>query len=405
MPTRIGAAVPAIEVTGVDLVRVRLPLVRPFTTSFGRQTEREVLLVRVRAAAGDSPGGAQADAEVVGGRAGTDGEVTGWGECVTPAAPVYSEEFTDGAALVLRDHLLPGLLAGGSSLSAGEVAARLSHLRGQRMAKAALEAAVLDAQLRAAGVPLASHLGAVRDRVPAGVSVGIPDGGIDELIDQVAGYLDEGYLRIKIKIQPGFDIHPVTRLRGEFGDDVALQVDANAAYDAGDADHLAALDALDLLGLELIEQPFGTARLRDHARHAPGWRTPICLDESIHDAADAADAIAMGACQVINIKLGRVGGLAEALRIRDVCHAQGVPVWCGGMLETGVGRAANVALAACAGFDLPADTSASDRYWAEDLTEPFQLRDGHLAVPTGPGIGRTPRPDALADAEVEQLVR
>ena len=383
MSTLIGAGLPFVEVTGVDLVRVRLPLVRPFTTSFGRQTEREALLVRVRATPGGGPGGVSADAEVVDSQAAADAEVVdsdaapdaevvdshaaadaevvGWGECVTPAAPVYSEEFTDGAALVLRDHLVPAMTAAGRALSAGAVAPRLRHLRGHRMAKAALEVAVLDAQLRAAETSLASHLGTVRERVPAGVSVGIPDGGVQELVHQVAGYLDDGYLRVKVKIQPGFDVGPLTRLRETFGDDLPLQVDANAAYDAGDPEHLAALDAIDALGLELIEQPFGPARLRDHALHAPGWRTPVCLDESIHDAADAADAIAMGACQVVNIKLGRVGGLSEALAIRDVCRAQGVPVWCGGMLETGVGRAANVAVAACAGFDLPADTSASAR--------------------------------------------
>jgi len=380
----VNRALPPVSVTAVDLVRVVMPLVRPFTTSFGRQTERTVLLVRV--------GGAAAD--------GT--EVVGWGECVTPAAPVYSEEFTDGAALVLRDHLVPALLRRGREVGAEEVGTRLRHLRGHRMARAALEVAVLDAQLRAVDRPLADHLGAVRDRVPVGVSVGIPDDGIEGLVEQVAGYLDEGYQRIKVKVEPGFDVAPVTRLRETFGA-VALQVDANAAYDADHPDHLAALDALDELGLEMLEQPFGPARLRDHARHAARWRTPVCLDESIHDAADAADAVAMGACRIVNIKLGRVGGLAEAVAIRDRCRAAGIPVWCGGMLETGIGRAANVALAATEGFDLPADTSASDRYWREDLTEPFHLLDGHLAVPTGPGIGREPRPEALRDAEVAPI--
>ena len=375
-----------VEVTAVDLVRVSMPLVRPFTTSFGRQTERAVLLVRVRCAGHDGT------------------EVVGWGECVTPAAPVYSEEFTDGAALVLRDHLVPTLLQGSREVGTEDIGDRLGHLHGHRMARAALELALLDAQLRAADRPLADHLGAVRDRVPAGVSVGIPDDGIAGLVEQVAGYLDEGYLRIKVKVEPGFDVAPVTVLRETFGTGCALQVDANAAYDADDPDHLAALDALDELGLEMLEQPFGAARLRDHARHAARWRTPVCLDESIHDAADAADAIAMGACGIVNIKLGRVGGMAEAVAIRDRCRAAGIPVWCGGMLETGIGRAANVALAATEGFDLPADTSASDRYWREDLTEPFHLVDGHLAVPTGPGIGRVPRADALRDAEVEPLL-
>ncbi len=376
---------PPIAVTAVDLVRVVMPLVQPFTTSFGRQTERTVLLVRVRGDGAD------------------DTEVVGWGECVTPAAPVYSEEFTDGAALVLRDHLVPALLRRDREVGAEEVGTRLRHLHGHRMARAALEVAVLDAQLRAVDRPLAEHLGAVRDRVPAGVSVGIPDGGTHALLEQGAGYLDQGYLRIKVKIEPGFDVTPVTALREAFGTECALQVDANAAYDAGDPDHLAALDALDELGLEMLEQPFGPARLRDHARHAARWRTPVCLDESIHDATDAADAIAMGACRIVNVKIGRVGGLAEAVAIRDRCRAAGAPVWCGGMLETGIGRAANVALAAIEGFDLPADASASDRYWSEDLTEPFHLLDGYLEVPTGPGIGREPRPEALRDAEVERL--
>jgi len=375
-------------VAAIDLVRVTMPLVRPFTTSFGRQSEREVLLVRVTA---------------TGGAAGA-GEVAGWGECVTPAAPVYSEEFTDGAALVLRDQLVPTLVRAGRTLDARDVAVRLAHLRGHRMARAALELAVLDAQLRAADRSLAGHLGAVRQRVPAGVSVGIPDGGTPELVEQVTGYLDEGYLRVKVKVRPGFDVSPMTRLREVLGPEVPLQVDANAAYDPHAVEHVAALDALDELGLVLLEQPFGAARLRDHARHAARWRTPVCLDESIHDAADAADAVTVGACRIVNIKLGRVGGMAEAVRIRDVCRSFGAPVWCGGMLETGVGRAANLALAATDGFDLPADTSASDRYWHEDLTAPFRLDDGHLHVPTGPGIGRTPRAEALADAEVARLL-
>lgn len=376
-----------VTIRAVDLVRVRLPLVRPFTTSFGRQTDRDALLVRVTATA---------DADV-------DREVVGWGECVTPLAPVYSEEYTDGAALVLARHLVPALVGPGPRVTAGELPQRLGNLKGHPMARAALEVAVLDAQLRAVERSLAHHLGAVRDRVPAGVSVGIPDGGIDELLDQVTGYLAEGYLRVKLKVRPGFDVAPLRAVRAAVGDDLPLQVDANGAYDGEDADHLAALDALDAVGLELIEQPFPAARLRDHARHAPRWQAPVCLDESIHTAADAADAVAIGACGVVNIKLGRVGGLRESLAIRDVCRAAGIPVWCGGMLETGVGRAANVALASLPGFDLPGDTSASNRYFTADLTEPFPLVDGHLEVPTGPGIGRTPRPEALTHATVTRL--
>lgn len=377
-----------VAVEEVALVRLVRPLVRPFRTSFGTQTHRELLLVRVRS-----------------------GEHEGWGECVTTAAPVYSEEFTAGAALVLREHLVPRLLGGepdrrpGSAPTVGieDLERRLSGIRGHRMARAALETALIDAQLRRTGRSLAHHLGAITDRVPAGVSVGIPAGGVPALLDEVEGYLAAGYLRIKLKVEPGFDVEPVRAVRARFGPDLALQVDANAAYDPNDPDDVAALDELDRLGLTMLEQPFAAERLRDHARHAARWSTPVCLDESVPDALVARDAVESGAAGVVNIKLGRVGGVLEAVRIRDVCRARGIPVWCGGMLESGVGRAANVALAALDGFRFPGDVSASERYWAEDLTEPFVLDDGHLAVPTQPGIGRTPRPELLADAEVERL--
>jgi o-succinylbenzoate synthase len=387
-PAGRPAPLPRVTVTEVALARARLALVRPFTTAFGRQAAREVLLVRVTADNGDGP-------------------VVGWGECTTTAAPVYNEEFTAGAALVLADHLVPAALGPGRELDGPLLRRRVAHVRGHAMARAALELAVVDAQLRATGQGLAEHLGAVRDRVPAGVSVGIPDGpaeaATDALIEEVAGYLDAGYVRVKCKVRPGFDVTPLTRLRAELGDDVALQVDANAGYDPDDPGHVAALDALDELGLVLLEQPFAPARLLAHARHAARWRTPVCLDESIHDAADAADAIALGACRIVNIKLGRVGGLAEAVAIRDVCRAAGIPVWCGGMLESGIGRATNLALAALDGFDLPADLSASNRYWHEDLTDPFVLVDGHLEVPTSPGIGRTPLPWWLDQARTTVL--
>jgi o-succinylbenzoate synthase len=374
------ATLPPVTVEAIELVRMRLPLVRPFRTSFGTQDARDVLLVRVRTPAGE-----------------------GWGECVTPTAPVYSEEFTDGAALVLRDHLAPRVLAPGRELGAAEVLERLHAVHGHRMARAALELAVLDAQLQAVGRSLARYLGAITDRVPAGVSVGIPDGGVAPLLEQVAAHLEEGYLRIKAKVEPGFDVTPIGAIRERFGHELALQVDANGAYDPDDPRHLAALDELDQLGLVMLEQPFAAARLRDHARLAARWRTPVCLDESVTDAISARDAVELGAAAIVNIKPGRVGGITESVRIRDVCLVRGIPVWCGGMLETGVGRAANVALAALPGFRFPGDTSASDRYWREDLTEPFVLEDGHLTVPTAPGIGRTPLPERLRDAEVVRI--
>ncbi len=366
-----------MKLTGFELRRVAMPLVAPFRTSFGTEHARDVLLVR-----------ALAD------------DVEGWGECVAGLAPLYSSEYVDGVAQVLRSHLLPAVLAAGE-LTAAEVARVLQPFQGHRMAKGAVEMAVLDAELRAAGMPLAAYLGAVRDAVDCGVSVGIAD-DVGRLLDEVAGYLGEGYRRIKLKIAPGWDVEPVAAVRDEFGDELLLQVDANAAYTLADARHLALLDAFDLL---LIEQPLPEEDLRGHAALAAKLATPVCLDESIVSAAAAVDAIALGACSVVNVKAGRVGGYLEARRVADVCAAHGVPVWAGGMLETGLGRAANVALAALPNFVLPGDTSASRRYYAQDLTTPFELRDGRLAVPRGAGLGVAPLPDVLEEltTAVEQV--
>ena len=343
-----------------------MPLVAPFRTSFGVETERDVLLVRV--------GTAEAD---------------GWGECVAGAAPLYSSEYVDGAEHVIRHHLLPRILAR-PEITAEEVGPALAGVSGHRMAKAAVEMAILDAELRAAGTSFGGRLGAVRDRVDCGVSVGIM-GSIPELLDAVDGYLEQGYRRVKLKIEPGWDVEPVGAVRERFGD-IALQVDANAAYTLEDAPHLASLDPF---GLLLIEQPLPEEAVAAHAELAGRIATPICLDESITSARAAADAIALGACSIVNIKAGRVGGYLEARRVHDVCAANGVAVWCGGMLETGLGRAANVALAALPNFTLPGDTSASDRYFHRDITPPFVLQDGQLAVPTEPGLGVDVLPDVL----------
>lgn len=346
-----------------------MPLVAPFRTSFGTQTERDVLLVR---AFGD------------------DGE-EGWGECIAPSAPVYSSEYVDGAAEVIRRFLLPPLFDL-AELTAAQVAPAVGATVGHQMAKAALEMAVLDAEVRAAGRSFADALGAVRDAVECGVAVGIMP-SMPALLDAVDDYLARGYRRIKLKITPGWDVEPVAAVRERFGDDVPLQVDANSAYSLVD---IARLEELDRFGLLLIEQPFGQEQLRAHAELARRIRTPVCLDESVTSAQAAVEAIALGACQVVNVKAGRVGGYLEARRVHNVCAAAGVPVWCGGMLETGLGRAANVALAALPNFTLPGDTSASDRYFHEDLTEPFVLQDGCLRVPTGPGLGVAPLPERLA---------
>ena len=358
-----------MKIEAVELRRVHLPLVSPFRTSFGTQTERDVLLLQVK---------------------GPDGD--GWGECVAMSEPLYSSEYVDGAHTVIRDHLLPRL---GSlpDVTAPSVAPALAAVKGHPMAKAAIEMAVLDAELSARGESFGSYLGAVSESVPSGVSVGIM-ASIPELLDAVGAYLDQGYLRIKLKIEPGWDLEPVHAVRERFGSSVLLQVDANTAYTVRDARHLAQLDAFDLL---LIEQPLPEEDVAGHAVLALQLGTPVCLDESIVSAASAADAIARGACSIINIKAGRVGGYLEARRIHDVCAAHGVPVWCGGMLETGLGRAANLALAALPNFTLPGDISASDRYWRQDITAPFVLEGGHIRVPSGPGLGVRPDPDVLAE--------
>ncbi|GAA0951136.1 o-succinylbenzoate synthase [Nonomuraea longicatena] len=354
-----------MKITGVELRRIAMPLVAPFRTSFGTETARDVLLVRV----------VTPDSE-------------GWGECVAMSEPLYSSEYVDGAAEVIKRFLLPSLPA---EVDAYGVGRAFEPVKGHRMAKAAVETAVLDAQLRAAGESFGQFLGAARERVPCGVSVGIMD-SIPELLDAVEGYLAEGYVRIKLKIEPGWDVEPVRAVRERFGDELLLQVDANAAYTLVDAPHLAKLDAFDLL---LIEQPLANDDLVQHAQLAKRLRTPLCLDESIESAEHAAAAISLGACSIVNIKPGRIGGYLEARRIHDLCRAHGVAVWCGGMLETGLGRAANVALAALPGFTLPGDTSGSRRYYATDITEPFELRDGHLDVPAGPGLGVEPVPAVL----------
>jgi o-succinylbenzoate synthase len=335
-----------------------MPLVTPFRTSQGVEAVREVLLLRA-----------------------IMDECDGRGECCAPGEPLYTSEYVDGCEHVLRHHLLPRLFAA-PALTAAGVAGLLGPVQGHRMAKAAIEMAVLDAELRAARVPLARHLGAVRETVDCGVAVGIHD-SIDGLLDAVGGYVAEGYRRVKLKIEPGRDVEPVRAVRDRFPD-LALQVDANAAYTLADARHLARLDAFDLL---LVEQPLPAEQLRAHAALAARLATPVCLDESIVSARTAADAIAMGACSVVNVKPSRVGGYLEARRVHDVCLAHGVPAWCGGMLETGLGRAGNVALAALPGFTLPGDISASDRYYHRDVTEPFVLHEGRLRVPSGPGLG------------------
>ncbi len=367
-----------MRLSSIELRRVGLPLVRPFRTSFGTETVKECVLVRVETA---------------------DGAV-GWGEGVAGPEPGFSEEWNDGLWLMIRDFLAPAVLSA-RDVMAEDLSSALSRVRGNPMAKAAVINAVLDAQLREADRSLAAYLGAERDRVECGVSVGITPTAA-ELVDQVAGYLAEGYRRIKLKIEPGMDVERVAVVR-EANPGVPLSVDANAAYTLADARTFRALDPMHLL---MVEQPLHHDDLVEHAKLQGQITTDLCLDESIRSASDAAAALELGACRIVNIKQGRVGGLLEARRVHDVSRARGAPVWCGGMLETGIGRAANLALAALPGFTLPGDTSASARYFTDDLTVPFEMApDGTMAVPQGPGIGVEPRADRLAACtlQVESL--
>jgi len=355
----------------VELVRVAMPLVRPFRTSFGVQETRDVLLVHVVTDVGE-----------------------GWGECAAHAEPFYNEEFTESAVLVLQRWLVPAVaeVSRVSGLDPDGVGRACRQVKGYRAAKAGLEMAVLDARLRSSGRSFAEHLGGTRPSIDVGVSVGITP-TIDELVDQVRGYVADGYRRVKLKVMPGWDIAPLGAVRGAFPD-LALQVDANAGYEPSDADLVASLDRF---GLLMIEQPYAPDELQAHAALAQRMATPICLDESILSVAHARAAVEMGACSIVNIKVGRVGGVLEGVRIHDACAALGVPVWCGGMLETGIGRAANVALASLPNFTFPADISASDRYWRRDITDPFVLEGSTIVVPGRPGLGVDVHRDVLAE--------
>jgi O-succinylbenzoate synthase len=362
-----------VKIERADLLSVALPLVSPFRTSYGESAVESKLLVRLATDMGE-----------------------GWGECAATAAPLYTSEYLGEARRVMSGHLLPRLA--GKDLTPSCVAELLAPVQGHRMAKAAVEMAVFDVWGRAQGRSLAALLGATRTEVPAGVAVGLQP-SVAELLEMVARYVDAGYQRVKLKIEPGRDVEVVRAVRERFGPDLLLQVDANAAYRLADAARLRELDAFDLL---FIEQPLPEDDLLGHARLAEMLRTPICLDESITSRATAELALAVGACSVINVKPGRVGGLLEAKWIHDLALARGVPAWVGGMLETGLGRAANLALAALPGFTLPGDLSASARYYARDVTPPFELRSGRLAVPTGPGLGVEVDRDAVADVLVDR---
>jgi O-succinylbenzoate synthase len=347
-------------ISRISLYHLRMPLVAPFETSFGRIETRDCVLIEAQS-----------------------GDLTGYGECPADRDPGYSYETCDTAWHILQDFLIPAVLNQNLE-SASDLQRKMSMVRGHPMAKAGLEMALWDLLGKSQGVPLAEMIGSVRQRVEVGVSVGI-QASPQALVEVVERYVLQGYRRIKIKIKPGRDVQEARAVRAKLAD-MRLQVDANSAYSLATASTLKGLDDLNLL---LIEQPLAEDDLWDHSRLQREFATPICLDESILSQRHARQALEMGACRVINIKAGRVGGLSEAVAIHDLCHARGIPVWCGGMLETGVGRAANLALAGLPGFTLPGDISATDRYYKEDITqERFTLNpDSTITVPGGVGLG------------------
>jgi len=360
----------------LELRLLKLPLVQFFETSFGRIYDKHFIIVRA-----------------------DGGGVSGYGECVAEQDPYYSAETNDTVWHIIADFIAPRVL-GAEFSHPRQVFPALKAIRGHQMAKAAVEMAAWDLDARQRGEPLARVIAGgspSRDRIRSGVSVGIQD-SLDDLAAKVERELAAGYQRIKIKIKPGWDIAAVETIRRRFGS-IPLMVDANAAYTLADADHLAELDQYDLM---MIEQPLDYEDIADHAALQKRLKTPICLDESIHSLADAREAIGLGACRIINIKPGRVGGFGESIRLHDLCAAHGIPVWHGGMLESGIGRAANIHLSTLPNFSLPGDIAGSKRYFNPDLIEPpiEVAADGTIAVPTGPGLGVSIRHERIERATI-----
>jgi O-succinylbenzoate synthase len=348
-------------ISSIELREIRLPLIHFFETSFGRTTERRIILVRVNDADG----------------------ADGWGECTAGEGPFYSEEWTETAWATLKDFLAP-MVAGRDVENTAGTNDLMKKVRGNRMAKAAIETACWDLESKRAGVPLWKYLGGASEEIPCGVSIGIQDSP-ELLLEKIERELAAGYQRIKIKIKPGWDIDVVRRVRESYPE-ILLMADANSAYTLAD---VALFKALDEFNLMMIEQPLAHDDIFDHAELQKQIKTPVCLDESVHSAEDARHAIEIGACRIINVKLGRVGGHAEAKRAEGICRSAAVPAWCGGMLESGIGRAHNIAMATLAGFTLPGDVSASSRYWKQDIIEPpvTVSPSGTIVASNEPGIG------------------
>lgn len=365
-----------MNVVGLELIEIRLPLKEPFATGTGSRSERRILLVRIEGGEGEE----------------------GWGECVAGEEPTYTYETTETAWYVLSEFLLPRL-PGREILGPEEIPELARPVRGHPMAKATIEMALWDLQAKELGVPVWDLLGGSGEPVPVGVALGFQ---ADEaaLLRRVEECRRAGYARVKLKIERGRDVDPVRSVRDRFPD-LPLMVDGSASYALADLPRLRELDAF---GLTMIEQPLGHEDLREHAVLQDAIDTPVCLDESIRSVGDTRLALELGACRIVNVKPGRVGGLTEARAIQEVCREREVPVWCGGMLESGIGRAHNLALATLPGFTLPGDISESGRYWEHDIVSPeFRLEAGRLAVPSGPGIGVVPDRARIGELSVRAL--
>jgi O-succinylbenzoate synthase len=366
-----------MKIERIELALLKLSYVHFFETSLGREYGRTFIITRVFA----------------------DG-LRGYGEVVASESPLYSSETTVTAWHVLKDFLIPTLFEKGIE-GPEEFYRAAIKFRGHPMAKAGLELALWDLKAKALGVPLAKLYGGVRNEIPAGVSCGIED-SVSELLDRISGHVEEGYERVKIKIKPGWDMNVCEAVRKRFPR-LTLQVDANGAYALSDKKHLKKLDDFSLL---MVEQPFPPYDLWDHSRLQKEMKTPLCLDESILSETTARQASEMGSCRVINIKVGRVGGMVEARKIHDSCQAHDIPVWCGGMLESGIGRAHNLHIASLPNFRFPNDLSASNRYWKQDVIEPEIVleKGGVIKVPAGPGIGVNPIEERIRRATLKSEV-
>jgi O-succinylbenzoate synthase len=364
-----------MRIERIELRELQLPLVHFFETSFGRTTKRRIVMVRVQA----------------------DG-LTGWGEVTCGEEPFYSPETPETAWHILRDFLVPWTL-GKEWTAPSTLVPCFRPIRGHNMAKAALENALWDIEAQQKNLPLSKLVGGTLAEIPCGVSIGIQN-SVEELLEKIAGEVAAGYQRIKVKVKPGWDIEVLDRIRTRFPR-LPLMADANCAYSLADTAHLKEFDRFYLM---MVEQPLGWNDLIDHARLQREISTPICLDESIHNADDARQAIEIGACKIINIKLGRVGGFTAARRVHDICRARNIPVWCGGMLESGIGRAHNIAMSTLPGFTLPGDVSASKRYWAEDIIDPEVTvsPQGTIHVPHMPGLGYSPSLGRIEKATVRK---